>query len=154
MRATNSRSTSLIVAVVQEAFLFTLAFGLTLESKCQSASMVLPIVSASFLAILGFIELNTFRVISTKLYVVSLFIQPKKPIFLRFVIICFSFLWLALNTICLWLVVAFMRRLDGSNACGLHSQLLITPWGLVGAFSCECKCQKAIQITVFFSLMG
>ena len=52
MRVTNSRSTSLIVAVLQEAFLFTLAFGLTLESKCQSASMVLPIVNTSFSAIL------------------------------------------------------------------------------------------------------
>ena len=70
---------------------------------------------------------------------VSLFIQPKKPIFLRFVIICFFFLWLALNTIWLWLVVAFIRGLDGSDACGLHSHFLITPWGLVGAFSCECK---------------
>ena len=55
--------------------------------------------------------------ISTKLYVVSLFIQSREPIFLRFVIIRFSFLWLAPNTT--WLGVAFMRKLDGSNACGL-----------------------------------
>ena len=40
----------------------------------------------------------------------------------------FILLWLRLNTIWLWLVVAFMRRLEGSNACGLPALRLITPW--------------------------
>ena len=68
--------------------------------------------------------------------------------------ICFSFVWLGLNTIWLWPVVAFMRRLEGPNACGLHSLRLITPWGLVGALSCECKSEKAMQGTVFLLTWG
>ena len=47
-----------------------------------------------------------------------------------------------------------MRRLEASNACGLYSLRLTKPLVLVGALSCECKCEQAMQRTVSLSLMG
>ena len=52
VRVINSRITSLIVAGLQEAFLFTSALGFICGRKCQSANKVLLIVHTSFSVIL------------------------------------------------------------------------------------------------------
>ena len=65
---TNSRNMSLMVAVLQDAFLLTSALGLTLGRKCESANKVLLIVHTSFSVILTWIIL---RMIIQMLSVVS-----------------------------------------------------------------------------------
>ena len=52
VRVVNSRITSLIVAGLQEAFLFTSALGFICGRKCQSANKVVLIVLTSFSVIL------------------------------------------------------------------------------------------------------
>ena len=52
VRVINSRITSLIVAGLQEAFLFTSALGFICGRKCQSANKVLLIVHTSLSVIL------------------------------------------------------------------------------------------------------
>ena len=49
---------SLMVAVLQDAFLLTSALGLTLGRKCESANKVLLIVHTSFSVILTWIMLR------------------------------------------------------------------------------------------------
>ena len=68
---TNSRNMSLMVAVLQDAFLLTSALGLTLGRKCESANKVLLIVHTSFSVILTWIML---RMIFKMLSVVSVLI--------------------------------------------------------------------------------
>ena len=62
---------SLMVAVLQDAFLLTSALGLTLGRKCVSANKVLLIVHTSFSVILTWIML---RLIFKMLSVVSVLI--------------------------------------------------------------------------------
>ena len=65
---------SLMVAVLQDAFLLTSALGLTLGRKCESANKVLLIVHTSFSVILTGIML---RMIIKMLSVVSVLILRR-----------------------------------------------------------------------------
>ena len=74
---TSSRNTSSMVAVLQEAFLFTSARALTLGRKCQSKAQTRSCLLCTRhfkLFWLGCIELNMLGMIFTRLSVVSVVI--------------------------------------------------------------------------------
>ena len=74
------RVTSLIVAMLQEAFLITSALGFILGRKCQSANKVSLVVRMSFSVILAWMHFAQHVVADFHNAFCGISVHPKKPI--------------------------------------------------------------------------